>query len=115
MHGLLHDHVAHVGEEKAGDAFLFTVLENAIPAATVDAGHEDRIIAGQLIPQIIECAVVHQFFGDLVETAAGLSLYRTEPVFVLLVAVDQDGVLAWIQLEVEAVGPVGPYNVKDSV
>lgn len=115
MHGFLHDHIADMGEEEAGYALLLTILEDSVAAAAVDARHEDGVKTPESVADVGKFAVEHQLLGDIVEALAGLSLDGAESVPVEPVAVDQDGLPAGINAEIEAGRTVGPDQVQEAL
>ena len=115
MHRFLHDHIAHVGQEKAGDALFLAVFQNPVAAFAVHARHKHRVVARQQGLQLMEAAVILQLLRDFIQPFGGLSAQIPQPAPVLFGAVNQDGFLCGEQLEVQSVAPAGPGDVQRTV
>ena len=116
MLGFLHDDIAHMREEEAGNVVLLAVLGNAVAAAGVHAGYENGVIALQPVFDGFEAvAFILKFFHDLIEALRRLALDAAKTLFIQVIPVDKQSFLGGIKGEVMAVGGVGPPHVKGAL
>ena len=115
MNRLLHDGVAHVGQEEAGDAVGFAVFEDAVPAAGVDARHKNGVVTLQTWLEALEGAVILQLVGDFIEPLCGLALHGAKALLIQLVAVNQKSPPSGVQAAEMGVHQPGPSHVQDQL
>ena len=83
MLGFMHDDVAHMREEEAGDSLFLTVFGNAVAAAGMYACCKDCLIALKPVADGFEAvAVIAELFRDFIEALGRFALDGTEAFFI---------------------------------
>ena len=111
----LHDDVSHMGEEKAADTVDFTMLQNTVPAAGIDSGDKNGVIAGEFLPDFLKGPVKLNLFLDFIQPFNRFPGDGAKPPAVPGIPVNQDRSSRRVQFEIEFVAVIGKKRIQECV